>query len=163
MTWTIVVAYCIVDDLLKVLGHRDDPQSKTPASVVLTLGILAALEHGGRQNKALERCQELGLFSFVPSRSRFNRRLHALSYLIPLLLPLFKTLWQRPGDIEHYILKTCSPYGQSKDTLPLPLCENIRAPRCRLAPGRTYRGYIPSKRVYFHGLTWSETTSAGQQ
>nr|WP_245587597.1 hypothetical protein [Calidithermus chliarophilus] len=85
MTWTIVVAYCIVDDLLKVLGHRDDPQSKTPASVVLTmtLWILAALEHGGRQNKALQRSQELGLFSFVPSRSRFNRRLHALSYLIP--------------------------------------------------------------------------------
>ncbi|MFZ5991620.1 MAG: IS982 family transposase, partial [Deinococcota bacterium] len=37
MTWTIVVAYCIVDDLLKVLGHQDDPQSKTPASVVLSI------------------------------------------------------------------------------------------------------------------------------
>jgi len=123
MTWTIVVAYCIIDDLLNLLGHRDDPQSKTPASVVLTVWILAALEHGGRQNKALERCRELGLFSFVPSRSRFNRRLHTLSYLIPLLLPLFKTLRQRLGSVEHYIL----------DTLPLP--ENIRAPRCRLARG----------------------------
>jgi len=72
------------------------------------------------------------LFSFVPSRSRFNRRLHALSYLIPLLL----------RGVEHYIL----------DTLPLPVCENIRAPRCCLARGLGYRGYIPSKRVYFHGL-----------
>lgn len=152
MTWTVLVAYCMVDDLLKVLGHRDDPQSKTSTSGVLTLWILAALEHGGLQNKALERCQELGLFCFVPSRSRFNRRLHALSHLISLLLPQFKTLWQRLGSIAHYILKTCLPYGQSKDTLPLPLCENIRAPRCRLAPGRAYRGYIPSKRLYFHGL-----------
>jgi len=38
------------------------------------------------------------------------------------------------------------------DTFPLPVCENVRAPRCRLAPGLTYRGYIPSKRAYFHGL-----------
>lgn len=142
MTWTIVVAFCIVDDLVKVLGHHDNPQSKTPASVVLTVWILAALEHGGKHNKALERCRELGLFSFVPSRSRFNRRLHAVSYLIPLLLPLFKTLWQQLSTVEHYIL----------DTLPLPVCENIRAPRCRLAQDKSYRGYTPSKRVYFHGL-----------
>jgi len=33
MTWTIVVAYCIIDDLLNPLGHRDDPQRKTPASL----------------------------------------------------------------------------------------------------------------------------------
>lgn len=142
MTWTIVVAYCIIDDLLKVLGHRDDPQSKTPASVVLTIWILAALEHGGKYSKALEHCRELGLFSFVPSTSRFNRRLHAVSPLIPLLLPLFKALWQQLSAVEHYIL----------DTLPLAVCENIRAPRCRLARDRCYRGYTPSKRVYFHGL-----------
>jgi len=151
MTWTIVVAYCIVDDLLKVLGHQDDPQSKTPASVVLSIWILAALEHGcfakqtrlsGKHNKALERCEELGLFSFIPSRSRFNRRLHAVSYLIPLLLPLFKTLWEQLQEVQEYVL----------DTLPLPVCENIRAPRCRLAKDISYRGYIPSKKVYFHGL-----------
>lgn len=142
MTWTIVVTYCIVDDLLKAIGHRDDPQSKTPASVVLTIWILAALEHGGKQNKALERCAEMRLFSFVPSRSRFNRRLHALSHLMPLLLGLFKNLWEQLRQSQDYIL----------DTLPLAVCENIRAPRCRLARHISYRGYTPSKRVYFHGL-----------
>jgi len=45
MTWTIAVAYCIIDDLL---GHRDDPQRKTPASLALTVWVLAALEHGSR-------------------------------------------------------------------------------------------------------------------
>ena len=38
------------------------------------------------------------------------------------------------------------------DTFPLPACENVRVPRSRLFPGRAYRGFIPSKRVYFHGL-----------
>jgi hypothetical protein len=72
----------------------------------------------------------LGLFSFVPSLSRFNRRLHALSYLIPLLLPLFNPLWQRLGGIEPSIL----------DPLPLPVCQNIRALRCRVAKGLCYQG-----------------------
>ncbi len=38
------------------------------------------------------------------------------------------------------------------DPFPLPACENIRAPRSRLFPDKAYRGFIPSKRVYFHGL-----------
>lgn len=51
MTWTIVVAYCIVDDLLQAIRHQDDPQSKTPASGVLTIWILAALEQGANNTK----------------------------------------------------------------------------------------------------------------
>jgi hypothetical protein len=53
MNWTVLVAYCIIDDLLKTLGHKDDPQSKTPASVVLTLWILAALAFAGKHKHAL--------------------------------------------------------------------------------------------------------------
>lgn len=142
MNWTVLVAFCIIDDLLKALGHKDDPQSKTPASVVLTIWILAALFFSGKHKHALAYCKEHALFSFIPSRSRFCRRLHSLSDWIPLLLPLCKTLWEQLSSVEHYVL----------DTFPLPVCENIRAPRCRLAPGLTYRGYIPSKRAYFHGL-----------
>ncbi len=120
----------------------DDPQSKTPASVVLTLWILAALAFAGKHKHALIYAKEQGLFSYIPSPSRFSRRLHSLSDWIPLLLPLSKALWEQLSSVEYYIL----------DTLPLPVCENIRAPRCRLAPARIYRGYIPSKRSYFHGL-----------
>ncbi|GAO74406.1 IS982 family transposase [Meiothermus ruber] len=142
MNWTVLVAFCIIDDLLKTLGHKDDPQSKTPASVVLTLWILAALAFAGKHKHALIYAKEQGLFSYIPSPSRFSRRLHSLAHWIPLLLSLSKTLWEQLSSVEHYIL----------DTLPLPVCENIRAPRCRLAPARIYRGYIPSKRSYFHGL-----------
>lgn len=142
MNWTVLVAFCIIDDLLKALGHKDDPQSKTPASVVLTIWVLAALFFSGKHKHALAYCKEHALFSFIPSRSRFCRRLHSLSHGIPHLLPLCQSLWQHLSSAQHYVL----------DTFPLPVCENIRAPRCRLAPGLTYRGYIPSKRVYFHGL-----------
>ncbi len=32
------------------------------------------------------------------------------------------------------------------DTFPIPVCDNIRANRCKLAPGLKFRGYIVSKR-----------------
>lgn len=104
MNWTVLVAYCIIDDLLKTLGHRDDPQSKTPASVILTLWVLAALAFAEKHKHALAYAQEQALFSFIPSRSRFSRRLHSLAPWIPLLLPLGKALWEQLSAVEYYIL-----------------------------------------------------------
>nr|WP_243028918.1 hypothetical protein [Thermus albus] len=156
-----IVAFCIIDDALKALGHRDDPQAKVPTSAILfgapapqmnrfgapapqmnrTLAILASLELGGKHAKALALAKELHLFSHVPSPSRFNRRLHrAKPYLLPLL-HLLSRAWQKLHTAQSYAL----------DTFPIPVCENIRAPRSRLAPDGVYRGYIPSKRTFFHG------------
>ncbi|SDF28245.1 hypothetical protein SAMN04488243_1381, partial [Thermus arciformis] len=87
----LIAAFCIIDDALQAMGYKDDPQAKTPASAILTLALLAALEFGGKHNKALALAKDLGLFTHVPSPSRFNRRLHAL---YPLLLPLLHLLAQ---------------------------------------------------------------------
>ena len=43
------------------------------------------------------------------------------------------------------------------DSLPVPVCDNIRIRRCRLYPlkepgANSFRGYVPSKRRYFYGL-----------
>ena len=43
------------------------------------------------------------------------------------------------------------------DSLPVPVCVNIRIRRCRLYPlnepsANAFRGYVPSKRRYFYGL-----------
>ena len=44
-----IAAFCIIDDALQAMGYKDDPQAKTPASAILTLAILAAME--GRVKK----------------------------------------------------------------------------------------------------------------
>jgi len=93
----------IMDDALKAVGYKDDPQTKVPTGAVLTLAILAAMELGGKHNKAL--------------------------------------VWKRFHTAQSHAL----------DTFPIPVCENIRAPSSPVAPGKVYRGYIPSKRVFFHG------------
>jgi len=83
-----IAAFCIIDDALQAMGYKDDPQAKTPASAILTLAIPAAMEPGGKHNKALALAQDLNLFTHIPSPSRFNRSLHAL---YPFLLPLGRT------------------------------------------------------------------------
>jgi hypothetical protein len=45
-----IAAFCIIDDALQAMGYKDDPQAKTPASAILTLAILAAMELGGKHN-----------------------------------------------------------------------------------------------------------------
>jgi hypothetical protein len=137
-----IAAFCIIDDALQAMGHKDDPQTKVPSSVILTLAILAAMELGGKHNKALALAKDLNLFTYIPSPSRFNRRLHALYPLFLPLLHLLSQVWKNLHQAQAYAL----------DTFPLPACENIRAPRSRLFPHKVYRGFVPSKRVYFHGL-----------
>ena len=46
------------------------------------------------------------------------------------------------GFVEEYAI----------DTFPVRVCENIRANRCKIAPSKEFRGYIVSKKMYFHGL-----------
>jgi tetratricopeptide (TPR) repeat protein len=134
----IIAAFCIIDDALQAMGYKDDPQAKTPASAILTLAILAAMELGGKHNKALALAKDLNLFTYIPSPSRFNRRLHALYPLFLPLLHLLSQVWKNLHQAQAYAL----------DTFPLPACENIRAPRSRLFPHKVYRGFVPSKRVY---------------
>jgi hypothetical protein len=55
------------------------------------------------------------------------------------------------SSVEHYV----------PDTLPLPVCENVRAPRCRLAPasptGVTFPASGPASTA--RSCTWSATTT----
>ena len=139
---TIIATFCILDDLLHILHHRNDPQAKITDSEILTIAILACQEFGRNMRKALQWVKALHLFSFVPSESRFNRRLHRLMPLLHALAPPLRAVWEA--------LQTCTDYAL--DTFPMPVCENIRANRCRIAPDKAFRGYRASHRDYFHGV-----------
>ncbi|GIW24842.1 MAG: hypothetical protein KatS3mg069_1109 [Meiothermus sp.] len=153
---TTIAAFCIIDDLLPLLGHKDDQETKTPSSVILTLAVLSALHTGGNHKKTLAFAKDFALFSHLPSPSRFGRRIHPLQPYLLALLPLLSRLWRDLHQAQGYALDTFpwvyGPCPSRQGIVPLPLCENIWAPRCRLAPERVYRGYIPSQRVYFYGF-----------
>ena len=97
------------------------------------------------------------------SKSRLNRRLHALA---DTMLTLFHQLGMAlkahgasavDGNWQLYLV----------DSFPVPVCDNIRIDRCRLVQNEDvepedYRGYIASKRRYFYGIrAHVVATSAG--
>jgi hypothetical protein len=43
---TIIATFCILDDLLHILHHRNDPQAKITDREILTIAILACQEFG---------------------------------------------------------------------------------------------------------------------
>ena len=132
----IIATFCILDDLLHILHHRNNPQAKITDREILTIAILACQEFGGNMRKALH------LFSFVPAESRFTRRRHRRMPLLHALAPPRRTVWET--------LQTCTDYAL--DTFPMPVCENIRANHCRIAPEKAFRGYRAAHRDDFHGV-----------
>ena len=52
MDTRIVAVYCLCDDMLKALHHRDDPQTQMTDAEVMTTAIVAALDYGGNMEKA---------------------------------------------------------------------------------------------------------------
>jgi hypothetical protein len=49
----IIFVYCLCDDLLKTLGHREDPQCRVSDAEILTVALVAALDFGGRFNRPI--------------------------------------------------------------------------------------------------------------
>src|SRR5436305_12674152 len=76
------------------------------------------------------------------SRSRLNRRLHAVADLLNTLFHQLGAALKELSPSARYLL----------DSFPVSLCDNMRISRCRLVKDEEFRGYIASKRRYFYGV-----------
>ena len=78
MDLKIIFIYCLCDDVLKLLSIKDDSQCQMRTAEIMTVGVVAALFHGG--NIAAAR-RFLKLCNYIPnilSHSRLHRRLMAI-------------------------------------------------------------------------------------
>ena len=66
----IILVYCLCDDMLKALNHREDPQCQVCDAEIMTIAIVAALYFGG--NFALSRSflKEQGYIPAMLGKSR---------------------------------------------------------------------------------------------
>ena len=138
----IVAIYAITDDILKAIGHREDVRRQMTDAEILTTAFAAAMFFGANQSKACEFMYDTGLMPQMLDKSRFCRRLHAIS---GLMLDLFHQLGmalKQANESTEYLL----------DSFPVALCDNIRIRCCRLIHSEDYRGYIASKKRYFYGV-----------
>lgn len=138
----IILVYCMCDDLLKALNHREDPQCQLSDAEIMTIAIVAGLYFGG--NYALSRTflKEQGYIPNMLGKSRFSRRLNRIKHQFLSLFNVLAQMWKELNQDGIYIV----------DTFPVAACDNIRIPRCKLYEGEEYRGYTSSKKRYFYGL-----------
>jgi hypothetical protein len=142
MDTQIVLIFCLCDDLLKALHHREDQQCQLSDAEVMTAAIVAMLYFRGNFRMACQFLCEYGYMPHMLSRSRFNRRLHRIA-------DLFLTLFVSLGEYWK-VLNECSSYVL--DSYPIAACDNYRIQRCKLYQGEAWRGYIASKKRFFYGV-----------
>lgn len=139
----IITIYCLCADFLIAYGHKDDPQAQISTAEVMTCALVASWFFAGNQEAARLFLKEHGYIKNMLSKSRFNRRLHALpDTLWQALFYLLAQIHQQTQKEPDYIVDSC----------PIPVCENMRIQRCKLYQQAGYRGYCASKHRYFYGL-----------
>lgn len=148
MDTTLVVTYCLIDDMLRANGHREAPQRRLSDAEVMTTALCAARFFHGNFTTARLFLHQHGYIRRMLSKSQFNRRLHRTAELFERLFQGLSVFFkQQETDAEGLFLI---------DSFPVEVCDNIRIDRCRIYPKEAtedaFRGYIASKRRYFYGL-----------
>jgi Transposase DDE domain len=138
----ILAMYCLCTDVLKAIGHADNPQDKMSDAEVITTGLVAMMFLRGNFEAARTLLSMPPYIPHMLSRSRLNRRLHRLKHLFLTLFDLLGYTWKQLNTDSVYIL----------DSFPITACDNYRIPRAKLYQHQEYRGYIASKKRYFYGL-----------
>ena len=109
---------------------------------IITTAVCAAMFFNGNHHKACGYMKDHNLIPEMLEKSRFNRRLHAISMLMNDLFHQMGMILKELSDCTEYLL----------DSFPVPMCDNIRIFNVKLIKSEEYRGYIASKKRYFYGV-----------
>jgi hypothetical protein len=139
MDTRIVAVYCLCDDMLKALHHKNDPQCRMTDAEVMTTAIIAALDYGGNLEKARRMLAKEGYIPQMLSRSRFNRRWHRMAGFFLTLFDLLGETWKQLNSHSIYVI----------DSFPVSVCDNYRIQRCHIYQDKAFRGYQSSKNATF--------------
>jgi hypothetical protein len=75
---TITTTYCLCEEFLKAIGHHDDPQTLLSTAEVMTVALVACASFGSNIERSRLFLHEHGYMPKMLSKSRLNRRLHAI-------------------------------------------------------------------------------------
>jgi len=138
----VIAIFCLVDDMLKSIEHKEYSNRKMSDSEVITTGIISALYFGGHMDNARGFMKETNLVPNMLDKSRFCRRIHSLNELIMSLFIQIGRYMKDVAGAANYIV----------DSFPVSSCHNIRISRSKLFKGEAFRGYKASMRQYFFGV-----------
>ena len=146
----IIGIYCIIDDILKGVGHLEDRRRRVSDSEVITTALVSALYFGGHLDNGRGFMKMTKLVPGMLDKSRFNRRLHQVADLVySIFCQIGHELKSMAGASEYVI-----------DSFPVAVCDNIRISRSKLVKGEQWRGRQSSMRRYFYGVKVQVLVSA---
>lgn len=146
----IIAVYCLIDDILKGIGHKEDSRRKLSDSEVITTAVVGALYFGGHMDNARNFMKMTGMIPQMLDKSRFCRRLHGLESL------LFSVFFQ----VGEYVKQIMGAGEYVIDSFPVAVCDNIRISRSKIVKGKQWRGKQCSMRRYFYGVKVQVLTTA---
>ena len=151
MVERIIEIYCLCDDFLKYQQYSEHPLAQMTNAEVLTTAFVAAQEFGANLEKARQFLKEHHYIPAMLSKSRLNRRLHAIDMsLWYSLFALIAERFKQQNTENEYLI----------DSIPIPVIDNIRIKRAKLLRGKEFRGFLPSKHRFFYGLKLHLLTTA---
>jgi len=126
----VIATYCLVDDLLKEMNHKEHENRRFTDGQVITTALVSALCFRGNQTMALG-YMESHVFERVLKKSGFTKRLHKLKEVLMFI-------FLRIGRVFKYL---CCEMEYIIDSFPVKVCHNIRISRCKIFHDEKYRGW----------------------
>ena len=138
----VIGIYCLIDDILKGIGHYEHKERQVSDSEIMTTAIVSALYFKGNHSHAIGYMRSHRMAPAMIMKSGFCKRLHKISSLLLwLFLDIGRMFKYVSAELEYII-----------DSFPLRVCHNIRISRSKLLQGNQWRGFNSSKREYFYGV-----------
>jgi hypothetical protein len=100
MTDKIITLYCFVATLLEAIGYKDDKRAQASTAEILTIALVASEFFHANHDTALTFLMEHGYIKPF-SKSRFNRRLHAVPHDILILIFSLLAEIKKKGNEEN--------------------------------------------------------------
>ena len=94
MADTIIVIFCLGDDLLKARHHQEDRQCQIHEAESMPTAFLASLCLRGNHASARAMLTQHGYIPPMVSKSRVSRRLHRIKNLFIVFFNLFAHPWK---------------------------------------------------------------------
>jgi hypothetical protein len=145
---TITTTYYLCDEFLKAIGHRDDPQVRLSTAEVMTIPLVACAFFSGNLEASRSFLDEYAYIPKAISKTRFNRRLHAIDpCLWRTLFDLLAEVFKHEHSEQTYVV----------DSLPVAVCDKSSesAAANSILQKNTAKPSVAtsiSKRRYFYGL-----------
>ncbi len=145
----IIAAFCIIEDTMRELGHRNHKLAGVSDAEVLLVAVVSSMYFQNHHERTLFVMKGMRYITKPLSTSRLSRRLHSLA---------------GDGWLEYIVELVGELHAQGDafviDSVPVPVCKMVRARRCRkklntqrstLARTHHYIGRCAAKRWTFYG------------